>query len=101
MNISEIKSNLKANGIDINSHTLRRRIDAYIHCPTRNHKTNQRDLTQEEFERLCIALAIEAKGKTEREVVSYIEGDTAKTELIELVIDSNKVDMILRRWLEE
>jgi len=101
MNIAEITARLKDNGVEIAPHTLRRRIDTYLVYPSRNHRNNRRDLDKTEFNRLLIGLAIESKGKSQEDVVMLLDGKIAKTELMGLVIDSNKVDMILRKWIEE
>lgn len=101
MTIQEINQRLKENGIEVKTYTLRRRIDTYLNYPTRNQRNNQRDITQEEFKTLLLALALESKGKSKENIEDYLSGKVAKTDLMGLLIDSNRVNEILRGWIEE
>jgi len=101
MTISEIKERLKDNGIEFDLMTLRRRIDTYISYPTRNQKNNRRDITQEEFKTLLLSLALEIKGIDKKDIENYLNGKSPKSELMNLIVDSNKVDEIIKRWIEE
>ena len=100
MKIKEINARLKDNGINLPAHFLRRRIDVYIDNPNRDHKNNRRDLTNEEFEVILIALAIESKGLAIKEVKRFLAGYEDKNRLIGMIIDSNKVDRVIQRWVE-
>lgn len=102
MNISEVKSRLLDNGIEIPSHTLRRKIDTYIYFPTRNQKNNRRDIQIEEFNRLLLALAIEYKTKLpKKEIELYLDGIKPKVELVKYFINNAKLDAFLQDWVEK
>lgn len=101
MHISEIKDRLKENGIDLPIYTIRRRMNSYLSHTSRNHKNNFRDITQEEFKTLLLALAMENKGKLKEQIEMLLNGQMAKTELLADIIDCTKVDEILKRWIEE
>jgi len=100
MTLNEIKQRLNEQGIRLNNYSLRRGIDTFISFPTRNQNNNRRDITQEEFQRLLIALALRSKKKKANEIKDYLDGVRNKTELMGLIIDSNKVDELLKKWIE-
>jgi len=101
MTISEIEMFLSDYGIVLPQYTLRRKIDAFLPYPTRNNKSNVRDLTKEEFQRLLVALAIEIKTNLpDDEIAMYLNGNKPKVELMRYVVNSSKVDMFLQEWIE-
>ena len=102
MTISEIERFLSDYGIVLPKYTLRRKIDVFLPYPTRNNRNNRRDLTQEEFDRLLVALAIEIKTNLpDDEVAMYLDGLRPKVELMKYLINSTKVDMFLQEWIEK
>lgn len=101
MRISEIEMFLNDYGIVLPKYTLRRKIDAFLSYPTRDNKSNIRNLTKEEFDRLLVALAIEIKSDLpDDEIEMYLDGLKPKVELMKYVVNSAKIDMFLREWIE-
>jgi len=102
MKIDEVSSRLKSNGITFPHYTLRRKIDTYISHPTRNHYNNRRDITSEEYNKLLLALAIEKKTNFyAKEVKDYLTGQKSKTELLGYIVNSGKIDMLIKEWIEK
>jgi hypothetical protein len=102
MTISEITSRLADSGIKLSPWKLRRKIDTYINQPTRNHYNNRRDITNEEYYKLAIAVAIELKTSLpSKNVKEYLTGVKSKTDLLTFIVDSSKIDILLKEWIEK
>lgn len=101
MQMQEVQNRLKENGIMLPVHTIRRRIDKYIDYPTRIQANNHRDITAEEFRRLQIAIALEIKGISAEAINNYLTGLSNKADLTGLIVDSQKIDYIIKKWIED
>ena len=99
MTVNELRKKLKGLGIEIPLHTLRRRIDRYVELPTRGQRNNYRDLTNEEVNRMLVAVSIETLGKSSDEVVDYVDGRIDKVKLLGDVVNSSKVAVFLKSWI--
>ena len=62
---------------------------------------NFRDITPKEYRKLLVGLAIESKGVRQEIVEDYMAGLIPKVSLTVTLINSSKVDNMLKGWVNE
>lgn len=101
MKLNDVVVRLKDVGLDVPAYTVRRKVDTYLPLPNRNQKNNWRDVTEEEYQRLMVALALEAKGVKPADALDYLDGKADRVALVGKLLDAAKVDGILRQWAQQ